>query len=126
MGRNLNKGKEKPADGGRKAGVEVVKLGLQIANSITISMKLCLCSEDPCIELIFLPKEFIEMGKYRFARALHGGDFGDQSLDGYSELLLALGSALGPRNRSHIVHCSSKIARGKIFVTVGVVTLRGS
>lgn len=83
-------------DGGRKTRIEIVKLGLQIANGVTISIKFSLYNKHLYIEFIFLPGKFIKVRKYGFARAsLNGGKFGNKSLNSYSELFLSLGSILG-------------------------------
>lgn len=111
--RRPNKGKKSPANGKRKAGVEVVELNLQIANGVTISVKLRLCSVNLGVEVRFAPSIFVEMWKYRFGltgRGLETPDFADEGLDCYGELFLMLGSALSLGNRSYIVYCSSRIA----------------
>ena len=60
-------------NGGRKVRVKVVELGLQIANSVTINIKLYLYGKNLCIEFVFFPKVFIEIRENRLRLNSSGG-----------------------------------------------------
>ena len=75
VGKLLREGKEFLFNSGRKVGVEVIELGLQIANGVAVGVQFCFGAVDPGIDFLGASSEFVEVGKHWLCRgSLLGGN----------------------------------------------------